>query len=195
MLRAAAFAFLSIAVAGCGGSGATIPQTQGAAALPQVAKPARLCIKLTDGDPDPKTPEECSGLFYKHGVNTNVCFPTQANPCVAVPETATVEASEKGYKGKIFAAMSSAKLPKAVLNNPAYPGALCDDEGTASYSEDVLELHPRSGKGPARSFTIRDYGPRTVASSVGVSSDCSIIFYDKSNNVMSFSIVMLTVPG
>ncbi|MBV8374905.1 MAG: hypothetical protein JO302_05290, partial [Candidatus Eremiobacteraeota bacterium] len=46
-----------------------------------------------------------------------------------------------------------------------------------------------------RSFTIKDFGPRSVGSSVSVSSDCSIIFYDKSNNVETFMIVMLTVPG
>jgi hypothetical protein len=128
-------------------------------------------------------------------VNTTVCFPTQANPCVSVPETATVQLSEKNCKGKIIAALKSARLPKAALENPAYPGALCDDKGTASYSEDVLDITPTRGAGPKRSFKLRDYGPPKVASSVGVSSDCNIIFYDKSNNVVAFSIVMLTVPG
>ncbi|MBV8374310.1 MAG: hypothetical protein JO302_02265 [Candidatus Eremiobacteraeota bacterium] len=193
MLRAAIFTLIPIAITGCGASGSGVPPVQDAALFQRHAKAAPLCIKLTDGDPNPKTPRECSGRTYHAGVNTDICFPTHANPCVSVPETATVQASENGYKGKIFAAMSSKKLPKAVLNNPNYPGALCDDEGTANYSEDVLDVHPRSGTGPTRSFTIRDYGPRSGANSA--SSDCDIIFYDKSNNVMSFSIVMLTVPG
>jgi hypothetical protein len=193
MLRVTAFVLISL-LAGCGGSSAPFPQTQSVTSFErQQAKQAPLCIKLAYGDPDPKTPKECSGRTYAHGVNTDLCYPTQANPCTGLRKTATVLATEKRYKGTIFAAIRSAKLPKAVLRNPAYPGALCGDKGTASYSEDVLDVHPIAGKGPKRHFTITDSGPRTGAPSA--SSDCSIIFYDKANNVMPFTIVMLTVPG
>jgi hypothetical protein len=194
MLRAAIFALIPIALAGCGAS-APLPQTQDAAAFQQQAKKALLCIKLDKGDADPKTPEECSGKFYKHKTNSNLCYPTHPDDdCLdGPPEKATVLLTEKLYKGKIVAATSSAKLPKAVLNNPAYPGALCGDKGTASYSEDVLDVQPSIGRGPTRKFTIEDYGPRSVGSAVAVSSACSIIFYDKSYNVVPFVIVMFTI--
>lgn len=97
MLRAAVFALIPI-VAGCGASGSALPQMHDAAPFQQQAKQAPLCIKLTDGDPNPRTRTECSGRTYRHGVNTDVCFPTQANPCVNVPKRATVLATEKLYK-------------------------------------------------------------------------------------------------
>lgn len=193
MSRVAICALIPI-LAGCGASNVAFPQAQSAISFERLqAKQAPLCIKLLEGDPNPVTPTECSGRSYTDGVNTDLCYPTQANPCVSAPKKATVLATEKRFKGKIFAAISSAKLPKAVLSNPAYPGALCGDKGTASYSEDGLDVHPTIGSGPKRRFTITDSGPRTGASSA--SSDCSIIFYDKANNVVPFFIVMLTVPG
>jgi len=195
MLKAAYSALVFVALTGCAVSGSGLPRTAGYQTIPStVGKKAPLCIKLTDGDPGIKAGTVCSGKPYAHEVNSNVCFPTTANPCVDIPKTATVLLSEKGYKGTIVAALSSKKLPKGVLASPAYPGALCDDKGTASYSEDVLEIHPAHGKGSKRSFTVKDFGPRGVTSA-GVSSDCNVIFYDKSNNVVPFDIVMLTIPG
>jgi hypothetical protein len=196
MLRAAVFAFVFVVLAGCGAATVSSPALPpDAASLAKRTKPATLCIKLTDGDPSVRAGTVCAGLPYKHEVNSSVCYPTMANPCVSTPKTATVQLTEKGYKGPIIVGIESKKLPKAVLQNPSYPGALCDDEGTASYSEDVLRVDPKRGAGPKRSFTVTDDGPRSVGSSVEISSDCNIIFYDKSNHVVPFSIIMLTVPG
>jgi hypothetical protein len=196
MLRAAVFAFVFVTLAGCGAANVSNPALlPDAASLAKRTKPATLCIKLTDGAPSERAGTVCAGRPYKHEVNASVCYPTSANPCTGVPDSATVQLSEKGYKGPIIAGIESKKLPKAILQNPSYPGALCDDEGTASYSEDVLSLDPKRGAGPKRSFTIKDEGPRSVGSSVEISSDCNVIFYDKSNHVVAFSIIMLTVPG
>lgn len=195
MFKAACSVLVCAALSGCAVSTSSLPPTLGSNTIHvNAARGAPLCIKLTHGDPSVKAGTVCSGRTYRHEVNTNVCFPTSANPCVSVPKKATVLLTEKHYKGTIVAALSSKKLPKAVLKNPAYPGALCDDKGTASYSEDVLEIHPTHGKGSKIKFTITDFGPRTE-SSVSVSSDCNVIFYDKSNNVVAFAIIMLTVPG
>jgi hypothetical protein len=97
--------------------------------------------------------------------------------------------TEKGYKGKIIAALESKKLPPAVLASPYYPGALCGDKGKDTYSEDVLVVKPY-GDGPKRSFTIMDKGRRHT--SLETSNSCIILFYDKSNNVETLGINMLT---
>ena len=152
-----------------------------------------LCITLTSGTPSSSTGTVCSGQSYSHSVNAALCYPTKANACTGIDESATVALTEKNYKGTIWAAQSSAGLPQSVLNNPEYPGALCDDKHTASYSEDALKLAPSSGDGPKSSFTITDEGPRS--STPEGSSACSVIFYDRQSNVIQLFIVMLTTPS
>ena len=167
-MRATIFAFVVVAFAGCGAGNVSSPALPpDASSLAKGSEPGPLCIKLTKGDPSVPAGTVCAGLPYKHEVNSNVCYPTSGQPC-AVPKTATVELTEKDYTGEIIVGIESKKLPKAVLQNPAYPGALCDDKGTASYSEDVLTVDPKRGDGPERSFTVKDHGPRSVASSVSV---------------------------
>jgi hypothetical protein len=194
MLRPAIFAFISIAIAGCAraASSPALPPQDAVYGADQ-AKPSALCIKLThgvvegNGSPGP----DCTG--GPGGPTAVLCYPNPDNACTHLPKVATVLLTAKGYKRKIIAALESKKLPPAVLASPYYPGALCGDKGKDTYSEDVLVVKPASGDGPKRSFTITDKGRRHT--NLETSNSCIILFYDKSNNVETLGINMLTLGG